>query len=117
MNVDRQSVEEGVREAEARPLDFVPTDRAKLVRESIALIDRMKEAGASESDIEKEVGPFKEQFPFLYKMVIKPNYDKSTLRTMLTMLDKIGDGSMSQHQASVLVGGRLVDKYVKPDLR
>jgi len=117
MNVDRQSVEDGVREAEARPLEYDPNHRAKFVRDSIAQIDKMKAAGKSEEDIEKEVGPFKEQFPFLYKMVIKPNYDKTTLKTMLLMLDKIGEGSMSQHQASVLIGGRLVDKYVKPDLK
>ena len=117
MNVDRQSVEDGVREAEARALEYNPKDRVQLVRDSIARVDQMKAAGASEEDIEKEVGPFKEQFPFLYKMVIKPNYDKATLKTMLVMLDKMGDGSMSQHQASVLIGGRLVDKYVKPDLR
>ena len=117
MNVDRQSVEDGVREAEARALEYDPVNRAKLVRDSIAKIDQMKATGVSEQDIEKEVGPFKDQFPFLYKMVIKPNYDKATLKTMLVMLDKMGDGSMSQHQASVLIGGRLVDKYVKPDLR
>jgi hypothetical protein len=116
MNVDRQSVEDGVREAEARALDYEPVQRAKTVRENISIIERMKAAGASEEDIEKEVDSFKNQFPFLYKMVIKPNYDKATLKTMLVMLDKIGDKSMSQHQASVLVGGRLVDKYVKPDL-
>lgn len=116
MRVDKQSVEDGVKEAEARPLDFKPVDRALFIRNSINTIDSMKNAGATVKDIEKEVETFIAQFPFLFKMVIQPSYDKSTLKMMLTMLDKIGDGSMSQHQTSVLVGGRLVDKYVKPSL-
>ena len=35
---------------------------------------------------------------------------------MLAMLDSMGDGKISQHQASIIVGKNLVDKYVTPQL-
>ena len=117
MKVDKQSVEDGVREAEARPLDFNPSDRKLMVETSIATIERMISEGARQPEIEKVVSQFVSEFPFLFKMVMQPNYDKATLRMMLNMLNKIGDGSVSQHQGSVVVGGKLVDKYVKPDLK
>ena len=33
---------------------------------------------------------------------------------MLSMLEKMGSSELSQHQASVIVGQRLYDNYVKP---
>lgn len=114
--MDRRNIEESVREAESRPMDFLPRERAVMVRDSIRRVEAMKAEGRETAEIEKEVGPFKKQFPFLYEMVMRPTYDKGTLKSMLAMLDKMGDGSMSQHQASVLVGGKLVEKYVRPTL-
>ena len=35
---------------------------------------------------------------------------------MLEMLDSMGQGTISQHQASVIVGKKLVDRYVTPQL-
>jgi hypothetical protein len=35
---------------------------------------------------------------------------------MLAMLDRMGEGSLSQHQASIIVGKKLVDRYVTPQL-
>lgn len=115
--IDRQSIEEGVREAESRPLDFLPTERAQMVRDSIATVERMKSEGKSPEEIGAAVETFKKAFPFLFEMVMRPSYDKGTLKSMLVMLDKMGDGSMNQHQASVAIGGRLVEKYIKPTLR
>jgi hypothetical protein len=39
-----------------------------------------------------------------------------SLRTMISMLEKMGTGELSQHQASVIVGQRLHDKFIKPAL-
>jgi hypothetical protein len=33
---------------------------------------------------------------------------------MLTLLNRMGDKQMSQHQASVIVGQRIADKYITP---
>ena len=35
---------------------------------------------------------------------------------MLAMLDRMGEGNISQHQASVIIGKKLVDRYVTPQL-
>jgi len=40
----------------------------------------------------------------------------SPIQSMLAMLDKMGEGKLSQHQASVIVGKKLVDRYVTPQL-
>ena len=45
-----------------------------------------------------------------------PGYDKQSLYTMLLLLEKMGRSEMSQHDASVIVGQRLFDKYVQTRL-
>jgi hypothetical protein len=47
-------------------------------------------------------------------MLNKDVYDEAAVRTMLYMLEKMGTGELSQHQASVIVGQRLHDTYIKP---
>jgi hypothetical protein len=42
--------------------------------------------------------------------------DNASFRTMLAMLDRMGSGDLTQHQASVIVGQRLHDTYIKPQL-
>jgi hypothetical protein len=50
-------------------------------------------------------------------MLTKPGgYDKKSLQVMLTMLDQMGTGNLTQHQASVIVGQKLADTYIKPNL-
>ena len=51
----------------------------------------------------------------LFKKIVTKQ-DLGPLNAMLVMLDKIGDGSVSQHEASVIIGQRLVDRFVKPQL-
>ena len=58
---------------------------------------------------------FSENYPGLFKMLTRHGEtDTASLRTMLAMLDKMGTGEMTQHQASVVIGQRLHDKYIKP---
>jgi len=42
-----------------------------------------------------------------------PQHDKQLLTTMIAMLDRMGEGSLTQHQASMIVGQRLFDKLKK----
>ena len=42
--------------------------------------------------------------------------DLAPIQSMLAMLDKMGEGAISQHQASVIIGKKLVDRYVTPQL-
>ena len=36
------------------------------------------------------------------------------LKSMLALLDRMGQNSLSQHQASVIVGQRLAEKFIRP---
>jgi hypothetical protein len=90
--------------------------RASFIRSQIEKMVRAKAEGKSETYIREEVARFAEDYPTLYKKVLESGGDDPSLRTMLAMLDRMGTGELSQHQASVIVGQRLHDKYIKPKL-
>ena len=114
--LERKSIEEASREAEARALDFDPKERATLIRKMLNDIPMWMNRGDSEESIRQRIPDFIEQYPELFKKIITRS-DLTPIRTMLTMLDKMGQNSISQHQASIVVGQRLVDKYVTPKLQ
>ena len=115
--VDRQSVEDAVREAEAKPLGFAPGARANYVRDMIRDASALVSAGKTAEEIKAlpALAKFAQDYPELFKKVIQKQ-DLSHLGVMLNALDKMEAGSLSQHEASILVGQRLVDKFVKPQL-
>jgi hypothetical protein len=115
--VDKQSIEEATREAEAKPLAFAPGARANYVRNMIKEITALVAAGKGSDEIKtnKLHAAFATTYPELFKKVIEKQ-DLSHLGVMLNALDKMETGSLSQHQASILVGQRLVDSFVKPKL-
>ena len=115
--MDKQSVEDAVREAEARPLNFAPGARANYVRDMIRDLKAHVNEGRSVEEIKAvpALAKFAQDYPELFKKVIQ-RQDLSHLSVMLGALDKMETGALSQHQASILVGQRLVDKIVKPQL-
>jgi hypothetical protein len=88
--------------------------RATYLRDMVEKVKQLKSQGKSADDIKEETGTFSSQYPTLYKMLNKETYDAAAIRTMLYMLEKMGTGELSQHQASVVVGQRLRDTYIKP---
>ena len=117
MERDRRSDAERMAEAANRPLDFQPKERAKYVRDSIALIEQYQQEGFTTEQIKEKVPTFVRGYKNLFEMITIPGgYNKQSLKTMLFMLDKMGSGELSQHQASVIVGQRLADTYIKPNL-
>lgn len=112
----RKSISEATREAESRALDFDPNERASYVRRMLRDIALWMSQGDSEQVIMERVPDFAEQYPRLFKALINRE-DLSPIQSMLAMLDKMGEGSLSQHQASVIVGKRLVDRYITPQLK
>lgn len=70
--------------------------------------------GKSTEQIKVIVGRFADDYPTLFNMAVAPQFQNGqNLNLMLGLLDRM-DGGMSQHQASVIVGQRLMDQYVKP---
>ena len=118
MERDRRSDAERMAEAANRPLDFLPKQRAQYVRDSIALVEVYQTQGFSTEQIKEKVPTFVKDYKNLFEMVTQPGgYNKQSLKTMLAMLDRMGSGELSQHQASVIVGQRLADTYIKPNLQ
>lgn len=113
--VDRQSVEEASQEAINRPLDFNPAERAALIRRMLDEIPAAMRREKREAVLKEQFKDFSEYYPELFKKILAKE-DLTPIRVMLAMLDRMADGSINQHQASVIVGERLVEKFVKPQL-
>lgn len=111
----RKSIEEATAEAEARPLDYDPNSRAQYIRSMLTDIRSWQEKGESEETIRSRSSGFIERYPELFKKIIEKQ-DLTPIHSMLTMLDRMGSGQLSQHQASIIVGKKLVDRFVTPQL-
>ena len=59
---------------------------------------------------------YQKEFPTLFAILLRPNYRSDLLSMMLSQLEKIESGQMSQHDASVSVGTVLVEQLVKPQI-
>ena len=114
--IQRQSIEEATEEAEARPLEYNPNERARYVRRHLQDIALWMSHGDTQDTIRQRVPEFVEHYPELFKKIIEKQ-DLSPIQSMLTMLDRMGEGNLSQHQASIIVGQKLVDRYVTPQLK
>ena len=115
--MERRNISEAVAEAESRGLDFSPNERITYVKAMITKIEELQTKGKSADEIKNEIPEFVEKYDNLFKMVTQPGgYDKQTLKTMLTLIEKMGQSQgLSQHQASVIIGKKLSDKYIHVD--
>jgi hypothetical protein len=111
----KKTMSEEIREAEERPLEFDPSARARYIRQMLQNIQLWISQGDSDEVIRTRASDFIEKYPELYKKLINKS-DLSPINSMLQMLDKMGNGTISQHQASVVVGKTLVDRYITPQL-
>lgn len=115
---DRRTDAERMAEAANRPLDFEPKARAQYVRDSIELVEKYQVEGFTTEEIQAKVPLFAKDYKNLFEMITQPGgYNKQSLKTMLAMLDRMGSGELTQHQASVIVGERLADTYIKPNIQ
>ena len=105
-------------EEPAIPLDSaVASARVAFVKDQIDKISKLKQENKTEFEIREKHERFSQDYPQLFKMLMNGvTSNDASLRTMLAMLERMGTGELSQHQASVIVGQRLHDKYIKPNL-
>jgi hypothetical protein len=113
--VERQSIDEATREAESRALDFDPNLRARYIRDMLRDIPIWQNQGLTEDEIKEKIPQFHERYPELFRKIIQKQ-DLSPIQSMLAMLDRMGEGNITQHQASVIIGKKLVDKFITPQL-
>lgn len=57
---------------------------------------------------------FFSKYPVLSKRIFEPGFDKNFLIYMLEQNSKIENEQVSEHDASVDVGSKLVNTYIKP---
>lgn len=114
--LDKDGVLAASVEAEKAPTQFNPKERANYVRERVDEIRKLIVLGQNDIQIKAALGTFVDQYPTLFQYAVRTDFDMKQFEMMLGMLDKMGAG-MTQHQASIAVGQKLVDKYVKPMIR
>jgi hypothetical protein len=109
-------MEEATAEAESRPLEYDPAQRAQTIRTMLRDTQQWLAEGLSEEAIRGRIPELIASYPELFKKIIQ-RADLTPIYTMLTMLDRMAEGRLSQHQASVAVGKKLVDRFVTPQLQ
>lgn len=115
--MERRNISDAVAEAQNRELDFSPNERILYVKTMIVRIEELKAAGKTIEEMKTEVPEFVENYKNLFEMITQEGgYDKQNLKTMLVLLEKMGQPQgLTQHQASVIIGKKLNDKYVHVD--
>ena len=108
------SIEESIREAQTRSLDFPATERAMYIKTMVKRLQELRAAGRSIPELKELLPEFHRDFPYLFEMITEnPDFDQASLQTMIAMLERMGSGSLNHHDATVIVGQRLAAKYIK----
>jgi hypothetical protein len=92
-----------------------PESRSQKVRRYVAEVEDALRT-KTPAQVSAEFAEFQVEFPRIFEMVISRTYPRDVLDMMLRQLEKMEAGTLSQHNASVAVGGLLVDRFVKPQL-
>ena len=112
--LDYENFQRASERAATQPLQFNPGERASYVRAMVNRVLEYRREGKSVNDIKGYLPEFAEEYKHLFEMLTMPEgYDARNLQIMLGMLDQMGRGNLSQHEASVIVGKRLFEKYGK----
>jgi hypothetical protein len=114
--LDPESVQDAMREAQSRPLDFDPATRAKYIKDNVRDILAMIAADATADEIKAKHSAFVASHPELFRKLISGD-DLSNLTSMLAMMDQMAGGNLSHHQASMIVGTRLAERYLPHNLK
>ena len=114
--MERRNTQQAMAEAAAKPLDFDPKTRAIYIRDSMTEIEQYQKQGLTTQEIKAKMSTFARDYRYLFEMVTNTQgYNKQDLKTMLALLDRMGAGDLTQHQASMIVGKRLAEEYIKPE--
>ena len=114
---DRDSVKNLSEKAANEPTRFNATERSSFVKTHVEKVSKMLKDKHSLDDIKAVFPEFCEQYPNILEMITRPGgYDQRSLDMIIKLLEKMGQGAKSQHEASIQVGQHLLNTYVKPQL-
>lgn len=86
------------------------------VKEVFIIRREYRDLKQSKEQIKSAHSEFAENKPQLFDMITSSQCDDSVLNQMMGAFNAVNTGSLTQHDASVLVGEKLVDTFVKPNL-
>lgn len=113
---ERRNTRDAMAAAAKQKHEFDATARANYVRDMVKQVEEYQAQHKNVDEIRQLMPVFYRDYKNLFEMITSTNgYSKESLTTMLAMLDRMGTGDLSQHQASVIVGQRLAQKYIKTD--
>jgi len=114
--VERESIRDAMNRASTESHQFNAKDRVTYVKNMVECTKRYLKENRSLDEIKVSLPEFVEQYSYLFEMITNPaGYDEANLTTMLSMLEHMEKGNLTQHGASVIVGKRLYEKYGRPD--
>ena len=114
--LSKDKVENASKEAMNAPTLFNPRERSTYIRERVKEIRSLLALGQNDLQIKEALGSFVTEYPTLFQKAANPNFSPMELNMMLDIMDKMATKGMTQHQASVIVGQKLADTYIKPRL-
>lgn len=110
--LDRESYETAAARAAQQGIQFDPKERSQYVRAMVARVLEYRRERKTPDEIKERLPEFVEGYKHLFEMITAPEgFDQRNLDIMLAMLDRMGSGGLSQHEASVIVGKRLFEQY------
>jgi len=114
--LDRESIQSAVDRVKNEEHKFNAKERSTYVRNMVACTLKYKQQNRSVEEIKELLPEFVEQYKNLFETITDPDgFDENNLNTMLAMLEHMDKGKLSQHEASVVVGKRLYEKYGRKD--
>lgn len=117
VGLNEGSVKKLSEKAANEPTRFNATERSAFIKDHVQKISKMFSDKHSIDDIKAVFPDFCEQYPNILEMITRPGgYDQQSLNIMIRLLEKMGQGRASQHEASIQVGQHLLNAYVKPQL-
>jgi hypothetical protein len=113
--LNRESIENASERARNAPIEFNPKERSRYVRNMVSRTIEYLREGKSIDAIKERLPEFARDYTHLFEMITSPTgFDTKSLQVMLSMLDHMGNGNLTQHDASVIVGKRLYEQFGKP---
>jgi hypothetical protein len=111
---EQESIEDATRRAKTAKLAFDPKERSAYIKTMIARTLEFMKEGKSVAAIKERLPEFAMNYEHLFDMITSPEgFDMRNLELMISMLDTMGKGKLSQHDASVVVGKQLYEKFGK----
>ena len=88
----------------------------KIIKENEDLLKTEIDKEKLDELVKKDCSEFIEQYPTIYTKLKDNTLDQDKFEYMLDMLSNVNDKKVTEFDASVKIGQKLVDHYVKPKL-